>query len=73
MLLQTLLLQFGKIVSRNWLFREQLGREYDGMDRTMDGRVSRLRKKLQAVDPNWNIITAWGEGYYLSYENSPAV
>lgn len=73
MLLQTLLKNFGKIVSRNWLFREQLGREYDGMDRTMDGRVSRLRKKLQAVDPKWNIVTAWGEGYYLSYENSPAV
>lgn len=73
MLLQTLLSQFGKVVSRAWLFREQLGREYDGMDRTMDGRVSRLRKKLQAVDPKWNIVTAWGEGYYLSYENSSAV
>lgn len=72
-LLQTLLEHFGKIVSRDWLFREQLGRDYDGMDRTIDGRVSRLRKKLQAIDAKWNIVTAWGEGYYLSYENSSAV
>jgi len=54
------------------LFKFQLGRQYDGSDRTMDGRVSRLRRKLQAYDVRWTIVTAWGEGYYLCYEGAPA-
>lgn len=62
----------GKVVSRNWLFQQLLGRNYDGIDRTMDGRASRLRRKLQAADPAWNIVTSWGEGYYLSYQQSGA-
>ena len=66
-LLKALCEQFGKVVSRDWLFQQHLGRDYDGLDRTMDGRASRLRKKLQAIDPAWNVVTAWGEGYYLSY------
>lgn len=69
-LLAALSQQFGKVVSRDWLFKFQLGRQYDGSDRTMDGRVSRLRRKLQAHDVHWNIVTAWGEGYYLSYEGA---
>ena len=67
-LLQALALQFGKVVSREWLFQQHLGREYDGMTRTMDGRASRLRKKMQQIDPRWQVVTSWGEGYYLSYE-----
>ncbi len=62
----------GKVVSRDWLFQQHLGRTYDGIDRTMDGRASRLRRKLQAADPAWNVVTAWGEGYYLSYQQSGA-
>ncbi|MDU0111876.1 response regulator transcription factor [Psychrosphaera aquimarina] len=68
LLLVALLQQFGQVVSREWLFQQHLGREYDGIDRTMDGRASRLRKKLQAVDPRWNVVTSWGEGYFLSFE-----
>lgn len=69
-LLTALMAQFGKVVSRDWLFQQQLGRAYDGVDRTMDGRASRLRKKLQAIDLRWNVVTAWGEGYYLSFEGA---
>ncbi|MBU2883128.1 response regulator transcription factor [Psychrosphaera sp. B3R10] len=68
-LLTALLAQFGHVVSREWLFQHHLGREYDGIDRAMDGRASRLRKKLQLIDPSWNVITAWGEGYYLSKDD----
>lgn len=69
-LLAALMAQFGKVVSRDWLFQQQLGRPYDGADRTMDGRASRLRKKLQAIDLRWNVVTAWGEGYYLSFDGA---
>jgi len=66
-LLEALLQQFGKVVTRDWLFQHHLGKFYDGSDRTMDGRASRLRKKLQAIDPAWNVVISWGEGYYLAY------
>lgn len=66
-LLLALLENYGVAISRERLFREQLGREYDGEDRTMDGRASRLRRKLQAVDPHWNIRVVWGQGYCISY------
>lgn len=68
-LLSALASKFGKVVSRDSLFQQHLGRTYDGFDRTMDTRASRLRRKLQSLDPDWNIVTAWGEGYYLSYQN----
>ncbi|SET78069.1 response regulator transcription factor [Thalassotalea agarivorans] len=57
----------GTQVSREFLFINTVGREYDGLDRTVDGRVSRLRKKLEAV-PNINcrISTQWGQGYMLA-------
>ena len=66
-LLLALLDNYGLAISRERLFREQLGREYDGEDRTMDGRASRLRRKLQAVDAHWNIRVVWGQGYSISY------
>ena len=66
-LLLALLDHYGMAISRERLFREQLGREYDGEDRTMDGRASRLRRKLQAIDSHWNIRVSWGQGYSISY------
>lgn len=65
-LLITLLDNYGVAVSRERLFREQLTREYDGVDRTMDGRASRLRRKLQTVDERWNVQVVWGKGYRIS-------
>ncbi|HEX5792240.1 MAG TPA: response regulator transcription factor [Rheinheimera sp.] len=71
-LLITLLENYAVVVSRERLFREQLGREYDGTDRTFDGRASRLRRKLQAVDPQWNIRNIWGKGYCISHSTVAA-
>ncbi|MBZ9613529.1 response regulator transcription factor [Rheinheimera maricola] len=69
-LLTSLIDNYPVVVSRERLFREQLGREYDGADRTFDGRASRLRRKLQAVDPHWNIRNIWGKGYCISYNSA---
>lgn len=54
----------GEVVRRDLLFRELYGRPYDGMDRTIDVRVSQLRKKLgDHPDRPERIKTIWGRGY----------
>ena len=57
----------GQLVSRDQLFDGTIGRKYDGQSRTIDGRISRLRKKLgdEAV-PAQKIVTVWGKGYIFS-------
>ena len=54
----------GKIVSREYLFQAIYRREYDGLDRTVDVRISHLRKKLgdNSQKPE-KIKTVWGKGY----------
>ena len=54
----------GKVVSRETLYENLRGIEYDGLDRSMDVMVSRLRKKLgdDATSPS-RIKTIWGQGY----------
>jgi DNA-binding response OmpR family regulator len=37
------------------------GYDYDGVDRTVDTHIVRLRKKLGAVGDQ--IVTVWGVGY----------
>lgn len=56
--------QAGNILSRDFLFKKIYNREYDGLDRTMDVRVSQLRRKLSdnGDDPA-RIKTIWGKGY----------
>lgn len=59
----------GTAVSREWLFSQLIGRHYDGVDRTIDGRISRLRKKIgDDVDNPKRIRTVWGKGYVLVAE-----
>ncbi|MCQ3828175.1 response regulator transcription factor [Microbulbifer elongatus] len=54
-------------LSREFLFTHALGRPYDGLDRTIDRRVSRLRKKLNACsDVALTVRTVWGKGYMLA-------
>jgi DNA-binding response OmpR family regulator len=66
-LLWLLISQQGKQISREFLFLNTVGREYDGLDRTVDGRVSRLRKKLeQYAYLRCQIKTIWGQGYILT-------
>ncbi|MBV1908092.1 MAG: response regulator [Kangiellaceae bacterium] len=54
----------GNILSRDYLFTKLYNREYDGLDRTMDVRVSQLRKKLNDnPEDAFRIKTIWGKGY----------
>ena len=59
--------QAGTIFSREQLFRLTRGIEYDGLDRSIDVRISRLRRKL-GDDPQhpYRIKTVWGKGYLLA-------
>ena len=62
-LLQLLARHAGEVVSRDALMREIRGLEYDGLDRSIDNRVSRLRRKLP--DDGLRIKTVRGRGYLL--------
>lgn len=55
-----------KVVDRDTLYKEIIGREYDGVDRSADVRISRLRKKLHddAKAP-FRIKTIWGKGFFF--------
>ena len=63
-LLWQLAARAGAVVSRDALIQQLRGFDYDGFDRTVDIRISRLRKKLtdQPSCP-FEIKTVWGEGY----------
>ncbi len=54
----------GTTVGRDELYKQLLDREYDGLDRTIDVHISRLRKKLVEFggDAEW-IKTIHGKGY----------
>src|SRR5882762_8674944 len=54
----------GEIQSREMLFKTLYNRDYDGLDRMLDIRISRLRKKLgDDADNPERIKTIWGQGY----------
>jgi DNA-binding response OmpR family regulator len=65
-LLSLLARRAGELVSRDEVFRTMRGIDYDGLDRSIDGRVSKLRRKLgdDAAAPT-RIKTVWGKGYLL--------
>ncbi|MFV2056058.1 MAG: response regulator [Thiohalomonadales bacterium] len=54
----------GQVLSRDDILESLRGIGYDGLDRSVDVRVSRLRKKLgdNAAHP-YRIKTIWGKGY----------
>lgn len=54
----------GKVMSRDDIFRELRGIDYDGLDRSVDITISRLRKKLadDSGEPQ-RIKTIWRRGY----------
>jgi len=57
----------GEVQSREFVHQQMIGREYDGLDRSVDVRVSRLRKKLNDnLKKPYRIITIWGKGYMFS-------
>lgn len=54
----------GEVQSRETLFRHLYRREYDGLDRMLDVRISHLRRKLgDEADSSERIKTIWGHGY----------
>ncbi len=54
----------GEIVTRDTLLKELRGYEFDGIDRSIDLRISRVRKKLNDPgDEPYRIKTIWGKGY----------
>lgn len=65
-LLHYLALRRGQAVTREALYRDLRGVSYDGVDRSIDLRISRLRKHLldDPADPQW-IKTVHGVGYLM--------
>jgi DNA-binding response OmpR family regulator len=51
----------GRAFSREFLLERLWGYEYDGVDRTVDTHIVRLRKKLGALGEQ--IVTVWSVGY----------
>jgi two-component system OmpR family response regulator/two-component system response regulator RstA len=62
-LLLLLATRAGEIQSREALYQQLYRREYDGVDRTLDVRISHLRKKLGDTGEPEKIRTVWGHGY----------
>ena len=59
----------GTVVGREALYLELRGIPYDGLDRSIDLRVSRVRSAIHAVDPNLDpVLTVRGRGYLLRAE-----
>jgi DNA-binding response OmpR family regulator len=56
----------GTVLSRDDIFHNLRGIDYDGLDRSIDGRISKLRRRLEdsATEPT-RIKTIWGKGYLL--------
>lgn len=66
LLLHYLTSNAGQVVSRDAVFKATKGREYDGLDRSVDVLISALRKKFNDDPQNpTKIKTIWGRGYLL--------
>jgi DNA-binding response OmpR family regulator len=59
----------GEIQSRDALYQQLYKRDYDGQDRTLDVRISHLRKKLGEAGVAEKIRTVWGHGYLFAPES----
>lgn len=55
----------GTVMSRNDILIKMRGIEFDGLDRSIDNCVSRLRRKFDDTNAE-KIKTVWGEGYLFS-------
>lgn len=60
----------GQVVSRDNIVKALRGYDYDGLDRSIDRRVSRLRRKLQCETNAQTLIkTIRSQGYQLCLED----
>ncbi|MCZ8132685.1 MAG: winged helix-turn-helix domain-containing protein [Steroidobacteraceae bacterium] len=65
-LLNLLARRAGRLVSRDDVFRSVRGIDYNGIDRSIDVRISKLRRKLgDSGEHPTRIKTVWGKGYLL--------
>lgn len=64
-LLMVLAESAGKVLSRDAILKKMRGIEFDGLDRSIDNCISKLRKKFDDGDSE-KIKTVWGEGYLFS-------
>jgi DNA-binding response OmpR family regulator len=56
-----------RVLSRDWLMDQLRGFERDPFDRSVDVRINRLRKKIEADATNPRYIkTVWGQGYLFA-------
>jgi two-component system OmpR family response regulator len=55
----------GRVLSRDELLKKMRGIEFDGLDRSIDNCISKLRRKFDDT-PSEKIKTVWGEGYLFS-------
>ena len=55
----------GTVLSRDALLKKMRGIEFDGMDRSIDNCISKLRRKFDDAESE-KIKTVWGEGYLFS-------
>ena len=59
----------GTVLTREQLLDLTRGRDADFVDRSIDTRISRLRRKIELDPQNPEIIkTVWGGGYIFSAE-----
>lgn len=65
-LLQVLLREAGKVVTREALVDEVLGRKFSPFDRSIDMHVSKIRRKLGDPDSEDHIKTIRGAGYIFA-------
>jgi len=57
----------GTVLSRDDILKQLRGIEFDGLDRTVDSGISRLRRKFEDASPEpQRIKTIWGRGYLFS-------
>jgi two-component system OmpR family response regulator len=55
----------GRVLSRDELLKKMRGIEFDGLDRSIDNCISKLRRKFDDARSE-KIKTVWGEGYLFS-------
>ena len=68
-LLWLLASQAGQVLSRQYIYQCLLNIDFDGKDRKIDVRISRLRKKLgDNIETPFRIKTVWGQGYLFAPE-----
>ncbi|MGD9246813.1 MAG: response regulator [Desulfobacteraceae bacterium] len=56
----------GRVITRNQLYKDLRGIDYDGFNRSIDLQIARLREKIGDNGKNPRIIKSiWGEGYMM--------